>query len=705
VLTVPQQFTLPPDTRSVGTGNPPADMNALIDAAAAMGTVFNVLNAAYAGGADPGGGADSTPAFAACMAAATAAHGAEMIIPPGTYNLNTGGLTFTGPIRIRGLGSSIAQGISTGTPAPAVLLTCTGAAGGGTGAANMFQWPGGANGNGVQITNVQTNYSGTGAVFGNTKFNGAYFADMTTLITSAGGQYMTCSGSGGCINMTHERCFIRTSAPVRTKPVISLSATVSAGVSENTWYRCGITNDGLDNTQYMIYYDCSGGGNGYHVADNFQECFFGHAFGGIIQSLSGNGIRLDGIQIWDLQNGYPTSTTTVAAGSTGGTISGIAGWANPSPGVLSVASTTGFPAGGGRLNIATSGTAAVVLYTGISGNTFTGCTFVSGSGTVSTGGAISGFGTMGANSLFYHGAFAGGPGSQGIQMINCTRQQNADFLDGVRCWDVYCESTTSGIKIDSYVVEPAGTSVYTPAYFNFNGCNDAIVIGTTVPRGSAVNGNSNTVITNPAVSQVTLIGGQVTATQGIGSYSSNQWRPQDMGYVTWAYDPSPLGFGTGFVLTSGTPFIVNCWLRDAPATITGVDLFLTTLGVTLTAGDNLIGLYNQAGTLIGFSADQTAVWNSGAARVVSAGLTAQSGGSLTLVPAGMLRVLVLAVGTTPPGFARGSNVAGRLANGTFTGAASRFGTYGVAAPYTALPASLTPASITAASQTVWAAIY
>jgi large repetitive protein len=101
---------------------------------------------------------------------------------------------------------------------------------------------------------------------------------------------------------------------------------------------------------------------------------------------------------FDVWTGYTgasgTADTTVASGSNGGTISGIASWAYPSAGVLAVASTAAFTAAGlttGTLLVATSGSGpALVTYTGISGNTFTGCAYVSGSavtpGTVATGG-------------------------------------------------------------------------------------------------------------------------------------------------------------------------------------------------------------------------------------------------------------------------------------------------------------------------------
>jgi hypothetical protein len=91
---MPAQFTLPPDTRSVGSGNPPADMNAVVDAVTAMGAGYNVLNAAFAGGADPAGTSDSAAAFNAAQAAIPAA-GGFIYLPAGTYKLASTAGPFT----------------------------------------------------------------------------------------------------------------------------------------------------------------------------------------------------------------------------------------------------------------------------------------------------------------------------------------------------------------------------------------------------------------------------------------------------------------------------------------------------------------------------------------------------------------------------------------------------------------------------------
>lgn len=81
------QFTLPPDTRAIGTGSPPDDVNALIDTVIAMGASQNVLNAAFAGGADPTGGADSTAAFQAALNAC--AEGQSVYAPAGNYLISS----------------------------------------------------------------------------------------------------------------------------------------------------------------------------------------------------------------------------------------------------------------------------------------------------------------------------------------------------------------------------------------------------------------------------------------------------------------------------------------------------------------------------------------------------------------------------------------------------------------------------------------
>lgn len=83
-------------------------------------------------------------------------------------------------------------------------------------------------------------------------------------------------------------------------------------------------------------------------------------------------------------------STTIAAGSNGGSIANIASWSSPSAGTLDVASSASFPSAGGTVLIATSNGVAAVTYTGTGTGTLTGCTLNSSAsaGTVATGGAV-----------------------------------------------------------------------------------------------------------------------------------------------------------------------------------------------------------------------------------------------------------------------------------------------------------------------------
>jgi hypothetical protein len=609
---MPAQFTLPPDTRATGTGSPAADMDAVIDALTASGAGLNVLNAAFAGGADPAGVSDSCAAFQACMNAATAAGTTlpgEMIIPPGAYKLNAATLHFTGPLKIRGLGTATVAGTNTGTALlPGVTLNCNG---GGTGTHHMFDFPfQGYLWGGLEMSGVAINYTGTGNVFDTININGAVFRDMSTTLTSGAAMAMFTAGNNSCINMTHERCYFTTTAAVRTNPVISLSSSIPQGVSESTWLRCGWTNSGLDNTQYMVYYAVTSAGNGYHAADNFIDCFFEHPFGGCLKSLSGQSIKVDGCTVWDI-----------------------------------------FPALGQSVG----------------------------------------------NSMFYFGAYPGNNGSHGVRITGCERSLNATNLDGVHTWDVECESTTSQVYIEGFTTNPASASTQTNLFFNFHGCNDVTLVGNVSPRGAGVNGNSQVVITNPSPTQASISAGTIA-----GSIAGNSWLPADMGYITWAYDPAPVPF-TPRLPAFGVLTLIGVWIRAGSATAATIALDLATLGSGLTAGQNLTGLYSGTGALLGFSADQTATWNTGGSTgYKTAALTQQSAGSLTNL-AGLCWVAVLVNGsTTAPAFGAGNNISGTLANGPVSVATARYVTNGSA--LTALPASITPSANVLAQQTFWAAV-
>jgi hypothetical protein len=86
-------YTLPADTHVAGDANHPSDHNSIVDVLKGMGAVYNVLNTAYSGGADPAGASDSTAAIQGALTAAISGGGGTVVIPPGTYKTTS---TITG---------------------------------------------------------------------------------------------------------------------------------------------------------------------------------------------------------------------------------------------------------------------------------------------------------------------------------------------------------------------------------------------------------------------------------------------------------------------------------------------------------------------------------------------------------------------------------------------------------------------------------
>lgn len=153
-----------------------------------------------------------------------------------------------------------------------------------------------------------------------------------------------------------------------------------------------------------------------------------------------------------------TAGTTVAAGSNGGAqISTIASWAQPSAGVLDVASTAGF-ASSGTIWVQTSGAnqPAQIAYTSITGGgtpSFNGCTFTQGTGTntIATGNTVSAVPINGALAASVGTVFGGPPaaGSRiGSGLTPTSRTYNfpdvLTLVAGTAYWFDFAFATAAG---------------------------------------------------------------------------------------------------------------------------------------------------------------------------------------------------------------------------------------------------------------------
>lgn len=170
--------------------------------------------------------------------------------------------------------------------------------------------------------------------------------------------------------------------------------------------------------------------------------------------------------------------------------------------------------------------------------------------------------------------------------------------------------------------------------------------------------------------------------------------PAFLGFKAMPFPPEMAGSGTSLV--SGTVYMQRFDLAQAE-TLTGLTFAVSTAGAGLTAGQNLVGVYDAAGTRLAVSADQSAAWASNDEK--NPDFTAP-----VAVSAGTYYSAVLSVGATPISMFRNvaTQVAAQVVSHGLTAANGRWTTGPTA--QTSLPASVTMASRTLSGTSFWVGV-
>lgn len=179
----------------------------------------------------------------------------------------------------------------------------------------------------------------------------------------------------------------------------------------------------------------------------------------------------------------------------------------------------------------------------------------------------------------------------------------------------------------------------------------------------------------------------------ISALQSGVEAPEDQGLLAAPYD---IALSSAAQLpTSGTIYMVALNIRT-PATASSLVLPSFTSGTGLVAGQNWAGLYNQAGTRIGLTADQTTAWATTGVKTMAITPVA--------LAAGRYYVAFLTNAASTPGFLRSLSVASlpEIPNLGYNATDARWATGPTA--QTTLPASITMASRTPLGLTYWAGI-
>ncbi|MFG3154219.1 hypothetical protein ACGF7W_19495 [Streptomyces sp. NPDC048219] len=170
--------------------------------------------------------------------------------------------------------------------------------------------------------------------------------------------------------------------------------------------------------------------------------------------------------------------------------------------------------------------------------------------------------------------------------------------------------------------------------------------------------------------------------------------PAKHNLITWTQDPRTLR-STGDSTTAGVLYLAKVDIANRATVVSNILVGVVTAGATLTAGQNVVGLYNSSGTLLATSADQSTAWTSTGLK--TAAITPQT------LAVGSYYVAILANGTTRPVFATGGGHGqDSITNVGLTTANAAFLTLG--SGLTALPSTITLGSGSPNSGSRWAAL-
>jgi len=193
--------------------------------------------------------------------------------------------------------------------------------------------------------------------------------------------------------------------------------------------------------------------------------------------------------------------------------------------------------------------------------------------------------------------------------------------------------------------------------------------------------------------QDTRITSNTSAIQTINNYRADT--AADRGAVGWSGNPAM--FANAAALPLGVLAMTRISVPVA-STINSVSLSMVTAGATLTAGQNLVGIYDATGSLLGQTADQASNW------VGTTGLKTMALTSPISVSPGNYFIGALANGTTGPSMLRSLSSAnmGSTVNFGLTTTNAYWANSG--SSLTALPASVSMSARTLSTVAWWAAL-
>jgi hypothetical protein len=187
-----------------------------------------------------------------------------------------------------------------------------------------------------------------------------------------------------------------------------------------------------------------------------------------------------------------------------------------------------------------------------------------------------------------------------------------------------------------------------------------------------------------------LLATDASTSLDVGANALGVYQPRNIGLVAWAFDPAQCVGGA--TVTNGQVNLVGVQVNQSTS-VSKIYWMVSTLGTAVT-GQNWLGLYNSAGSLLGSASADSVVSVVGAKTSTMVASAAVTPGLYWVGSVFNTTGATLAI-------ARGQNFNSAVNNMGLSAAQYRFATNGTAPT---LPSSITPSSNVALQQCLWAGI-
>jgi len=285
-----------------------------------------------------------------------------------------------------------------------------------------------------------------------------------------------------------------------------------------------------------------------------------------------------------------------------------------------------------------------------------------------------------------------GATSSGYAGININTSTQPVTITGCQVYPGTSDSGT-GNASPQYGLSVTGVTSVSVSGSHFHAISEGVHDGgsnTRFARGLNITERTGTTSSPTTVTRGVQTYGTTGGSLDVPEHLAGVPHPREHGLAAWSFPPEQVVSGKAG--TAGTLYLAQLYV-PRPVTATKLCWGINTAGSGAVAGQNWVGLYSAAGSLLASAGVDARVSTSGAWQETITG---------TALTPGSYWIAFLINATTMPQIYRGGDVSAGLMNLGLSGATLRWATNGTG--LTALPSSITPGSNTSAQFAYFGAV-